>query len=114
MKYLYIVFLQQWPWHPGLLPLHVLFIMNVLLASYLSERLCTQTVCHGSLPFTCLQVVVFNNAFALGRKAEQLLETWQKHFFLTNGAEFLTFPHFFIDRSETDLEHLTLKTFVEG
>lgn len=75
MKYLYIVFLQQWLWHPELLPLRSLFIMNTLLASSLvPELFCIQTVFHGFLPFTCLEVVIFNNVFMLGRKTGQQLE----------------------------------------
>lgn len=78
MKYLYIVFLQQWLWHPELLPLRLLFIMNTLLASLLvPELFCIQTVFRGFLPFTCLEVVIFNNVFTSGRKTGQQLEMWK-------------------------------------
>lgn len=71
----------------------MLFIMNTLLASVLvSELFCTQTIFHGCLPFTCLQVVLFNNAFTSGRKAGQLPETQQKCLFLQLGPSFPPYP----------------------
>lgn len=81
MKYLYIVFLQQWLWHPELLPLRSLFIMNTLLASLLvPELFCIQTVFYGFLPFTCLEVVIFNNVFTLGRKNRAATRNAEKGF----------------------------------
>lgn len=63
--------------------------MNTLLASLLvPELFCIQTVFHGFLPFTCLEVVIFNNVFTLGRKTGQQLEMQKKA--SPNGAEIRT------------------------